>query len=854
MELNFKPGDTVFSGRYRLLESLDDREIPLVWLVEEEDLKSKRRVIKFLPFASELSEDERLKFVDVVGQAARMIHPSIVRTYDVLSENSLLAIVMEYVPGKSFSRLFREGKEGQVRPEQLRTWIQQICEALQYARNEHELVHCGIVPSRIVINEKNDVRVLGFWMAEGDLLSARQLAKANQDEEEVLFAYSSPQYKHESMVHPSDEVYSIGAILFESITGERPFPGVNVGGGDDLALDPPSFSDVIGIDAPTLKEFSGEWERLVRKCLAPKQEDRFQSPSDLLKAVESLPVPDEEIIVEEPAIEEWATMRFDEHETVAGKEPEIENSDSTEEGEAEGQSDDPADYSEDREPDEVEVEEDFEPEPQDKRRPVFFYVVLVGIFLIGVGTILFFLPDGEKTVVQISSNPTGATVHDVATGHRLGVTPIEIDGLSPGERKFSFSKAGYEPRTVSLIIREKKTVSTSPSLVAKEGMDGASDSGNGTAPKYPSSNDQLGRVLIRSTPSGAVVKSAGGSVVGRTPLTLDGVPYGSLSYEVQKEGYREETVSGSLNSSKLELSATLTLDAGTVKISSSPSGASIYSSSQEYLGKTPATLEYQAAGYRTYQLQMSGYEDTSVSGQLSGGETLSLSKTLNKEVGSVYLSSSPSGASVYSSSGSWIGTTPLELKSVNPGFVSYEFQKDGYKTESASGSVTPGDRLSLSADLKRELVPYRVIYSGSDGVFVRSHPQTGEIFAAAYANDGVAMKVYLVGEQDYRSDGSIWGQFQLEGWMVTSSSTYTYMVHERDNIWRVTWYKNDKDKFVNMRSYPSLDAAKVGEANDGTRIVAMKQQNVGGRLWIYGGFLGWMCIKTNTGNWLLERD
>ena len=163
------------------------------------------------------ADDFRARFRQEARSAANLSHPNIVTVHDFGLDNGRLFIVMEYVPGTDLKSLIREKVRFSIN-EALRLIIQAAA-GIGYAHRAG-LVHCDIKPQNMLVTPDSRLKVTDFGIA-------RALSSIHPDEKsEVVWGspqYFSPEQATGLAPSPSSDVYSLGVILYELVTGELPF-------------------------------------------------------------------------------------------------------------------------------------------------------------------------------------------------------------------------------------------------------------------------------------------------------------------------------------------------------------------------------------------------------------------------------------------------------------------------------------------------------------------------------------------------------------------------------------------------------------------------------------------------------
>jgi len=281
-----KPGETV--GRYRLLRPLGAGGMAEVWLAQRADGAMKREVALKLPIVSRLRKDLEGRFVRERDILAALSHPNIARLYDAgVSDDGVPYIAMEYVAGEPITTWCDSRRLG-IR-ERLELFAQ-VLDAVEYA-HRLQVIHRDIKPSNILVTESGQVRLLDFGVAK--------LLDSEEDEAELtqLYGraltpeYASPELLRSEAVGPASDVYSLGVVLYELLSGRRP---LHLPTGAPIAMlemahsstrvDPPSKQpghEAAGQRGTTRRRLvgslRGDLDAIVLKALARAPADRYES-------------------------------------------------------------------------------------------------------------------------------------------------------------------------------------------------------------------------------------------------------------------------------------------------------------------------------------------------------------------------------------------------------------------------------------------------------------------------------------------------------------------------------------------------------------------------------------------------
>jgi eukaryotic-like serine/threonine-protein kinase len=258
-------------GPYRLIRMIGEGGMGVVWLAERKDAGN-LVAIKFLPHAG-LSPARRERFAREIRTLAKLKHPFIARLYDAgtLADGTPW-FVMEYVEGVSYAEYCRE----RPRPieERLRLF-RSICEAVQYAHGQ-EIVHRDLKPSNIMVEVDGTPRLLDFGIA-------REFGRPGESSGETARTalrflspgYAAPEWARDGVAGAYTDVYSLGVILYETLTGHLP-----------------SAEGESGHEKPSVAAmragpiFRASWNDLDALCLKATHEEaneRYQSVEALIR-------------------------------------------------------------------------------------------------------------------------------------------------------------------------------------------------------------------------------------------------------------------------------------------------------------------------------------------------------------------------------------------------------------------------------------------------------------------------------------------------------------------------------------------------------------------------------------------
>lgn len=272
-------GQTV--SHYRILSKLGEGGMGTVY-VAEDTLLGRRVAIKSLKIASVPGQRHfRTRFLREARAASLLNHPHIATVHDFgETEDGQPYLVMELIDGRSLSDLLREDPLPVDRAVGI---VKQVTEAIAEA-HRHGIVHRDIKPSNVVLNQRNEVKVLDFGLAKqtepDGAATLGEGASVTHTLEGVIIgtpAYLSPEQALGMPVDRRSDIFSIGSVLYECLTGTPAFSGKSLGEivAQVLRDDPPPPSQLNPRVPPEL-------DRITLKALAKKTEARYQTAEELL--------------------------------------------------------------------------------------------------------------------------------------------------------------------------------------------------------------------------------------------------------------------------------------------------------------------------------------------------------------------------------------------------------------------------------------------------------------------------------------------------------------------------------------------------------------------------------------------
>ncbi len=320
----YEEGQLLFD-RFRTLTPRDAKDsiigeggTGLIHLVRDELMD--RVVALKLPHENILRDPSaRFDVIRETRQAIELTHPNIVRIHDFHEGPGSWGISMQYVRGRNLDEWRHEGRSGSRRSivpysvERIEGWIVQLCNALMYAHEDAHMVHRDIKPKNLMLERREDgyekLLLTDFGITQKLRLHTIMLSRVQPGSNEKSTMGTLPYMPWEQIQGAPasilDDVYSVGATIYELLTGRPPF---YEGAYEQIRTQvekvvPPSMADRLQQFDLAIHTIPDHWEDTVAACLAKRPEDRPQSVREIMTrlgltssapvavAVEEQPVP-----------------------------------------------------------------------------------------------------------------------------------------------------------------------------------------------------------------------------------------------------------------------------------------------------------------------------------------------------------------------------------------------------------------------------------------------------------------------------------------------------------------------------------------------------------------------------------
>ena len=266
----FATTPSLSAKQYRFVDTLHASDLASVYLAETADdgMRMVFKVIRYVPDAGgEHLFDRFLQEYEII---ARLDHPNVVKIFDLGVADDHAYIAMEYLAAGSLAERLKEPLPA----ERVREYVRQVAGALAVI-HQSGILHRDLKPANIMFREDDTLALIDFGLAKQMKLEAA-LTGAGR-----IFGtpyYMSPEQGHAEPADQRSDIYSLGCVCYEMLTGERPF----------------TASSAMGViykhahaERPRLEASAASWQPVLDRMLAVDPADRYQSVPELLEDLSS---------------------------------------------------------------------------------------------------------------------------------------------------------------------------------------------------------------------------------------------------------------------------------------------------------------------------------------------------------------------------------------------------------------------------------------------------------------------------------------------------------------------------------------------------------------------------------------
>ena len=260
---------SIFAGRYEIIEELGKGGMGRVYRVEDTKVKEEVALKLIKP---EIASDKKTieRFRSELKIARKIRHKNVCGMYDLGEEKGTYYITMEYVPGEDLKSFIRRSR--QLNTGTAITLAEQVCEGLAEAQRLG-VIHRDLKPSNIMIDKEGSVRIMDFGIArtvKGKGITGSGVMIGTPE-------YMSPEQVEAVEVDQRSDIYSLGIILYEMLTGQLPFKGDT-----PFSIGVKQKSEIPRPPKEINEQVSEDLNYVILKCMEKEKESRYQQAEELL--------------------------------------------------------------------------------------------------------------------------------------------------------------------------------------------------------------------------------------------------------------------------------------------------------------------------------------------------------------------------------------------------------------------------------------------------------------------------------------------------------------------------------------------------------------------------------------------
>src|SRR3954453_6704662 len=262
---------SVVDKRYRVLRRIGSGGMADVWLAEDTHLQ--RQVALKILHRRFLQDQEFVgRFQREAEHAAGLTHPNIVAVYDRGEDGDVNYIAMRYVQGPTLKELIDRG----LSPDQAVALVRQVLEGARFA-HRNGIVHRDLKPQNVIVDEEGKAVVTDFGIARAGISDITQTGSVMGTPQ-----YLSPEQAQGFEVTPVSDLYSIGVILYEALTGRVPFEGESA-----VAVTMKEVAETPQRPSSINPQVSPALDAVVMRALEKEPGQRFQSADAFIAAIDA---------------------------------------------------------------------------------------------------------------------------------------------------------------------------------------------------------------------------------------------------------------------------------------------------------------------------------------------------------------------------------------------------------------------------------------------------------------------------------------------------------------------------------------------------------------------------------------
>ncbi|NOZ88119.1 MAG: PEGA domain-containing protein [Deltaproteobacteria bacterium] len=625
-------------GRYELLDRLATGGMGEIYLARLESGPGFKKLLvikRMLPHLSENPAFEKM-FCNEAEVAARLSHANVVQVFDFGVVNKSYFLAMEHVHGVDLRSLILRASDrmepiGWQRSLEI---AKGVCKGLDYLHRSRDesgrslgLVHRDVSPPNILVSFEGEIKLTDFGLARASLFSS----ESSSGQLKGKFSYMSPEQVQAGPVDARSDLFSLGAVLYETLTLKKAFPLKDDIRStlDDVCNRQPSSPRSIVPDIPE------ELDRAVMRLLEKNPDDRYESAASLLDDLEKISAAIASKDRRAEHLGAFIQRLFPEKQKIP-----VPKSDKT-----------------------IVSEKPLAQHEEQARKPragkrhrlsrtrlaVWF---AASIALLGLAAAIFLVFWAPSATLKINSKPDGATV--TVDGKIIGKTPLTVKDLIVNTGLLvRIEEKGFKPYQEILMLKQGEEKSLQVKL-----------------------EPLTGSLVLSSTPLGARIELDGKNTGLKTPTEIHGLSlWWKHRLHLFLDGYEPFEKSFTLKDTKPKtLQPVLTGLPGKLVVSSIPSGADLAINGEPSKKKTPATLSGLRGGTRTtLRLTKKGFRPWQQTISIIGGKSIKVTARLESTGVIMWMSWEPDYVLTIDNRN--IGSAPVGELTMAPGAHLMKFER-----------------------------------------------------------------------------------------------------------------------------------------------------------------------------------
>jgi len=703
-------GGRVF-GRYTLEAVAGRGGMGVVWRAHDNELE-RTVALKFLPEAVASDPEAVRDLKRETKRCLELTHPHIVRVYDFVQDGAIAAIAMEFVDGESLAKRKAESAGGCLPAGEIAPLVAELCAALDYAHTRARVVHRDLKPANLLVTRTGELKITDFGIARS--LTESRTRLTGQSSTSGTLPYMSPQQLAGDKPSETDDIYALGATIYDLLTGKPPFYRGDMASmiiqiRERLPAPLEEHRIDAGCEGAAIPD---RWAKVVIACLDKNAAGRPRSAGEVAQRLGlaappgTAPMSSTPVVVETPAPVVPPPPPIPARAPLAASVPGV--------------------------PSAAKIPAPSAPPP--------------------------LLPDVSGQASSVAATPAPATIPPAA-GPASPVAPrrhgpaILIGAAALLAAAAGFYFGFYRPQQQKLAgerrVAEEKRLSdarekaeAARALAEQEeqvfneiarGIDSFKDGAPAgeraaidemvrsylqtASPKYRAEidrrwNERLagwdaarraaarGGLIISTTPAGAEVV-VGALAAQKSPVTLPQMRLGSYPIVARLPGYEEFRVDAEVKENEFTtVDLPLVRSMGGAQIASNPPGLAftLQGADLTRTGTTPAHFDRLPTGDYTLIVRRQGWPDLRQT--VTVARESSVAAVAEFVTGDLEITSDPAGAEVWSK-GRRLGETPVHLPDLKPAAFDFELRLPGYKNAAARAEVRPRETAQLAVTLEK---------------------------------------------------------------------------------------------------------------------------------------------------------